>query len=508
MSFVIPAIVGLAAAAAGFLIGYRYRKRIATAQAESIEAKAEARLSEAKKEEKEIVLKAKEQAIQIIDDAKKEEKERREELKRLQNRLEERENMFDKKFNEFEERKSALQEKAEHIKSLKEKIDAKMAEQVTKLEEIARLSQDEAKQELVSRVEADAQEDLLALKVKFDKQNHEALEEKAQQIMVTAMERTASNHASETTSTSVQLPSDDMKGRIIGKDGRNIKTIEKMTGCELIIDETPGLLLISGFSPIRRRVTKLALDKLIKDGRIQPAKIEECIEEAKKELAIDLKKTGEQVLSDLGIIGVDPKLVSIVGRLKYRTSYGQNILNHSIEVAHISALIAEEIGVDPAMAKKAGFFHDIGKAVDHESQGTHTQLGHTILTKFGMPKEVAEVALTHHDSNPPLILTKIVMAADAISASRVGARRDTYEQFVARLEELEGTAKSFPGVDKVYAIQAGREIRVFVTPDAVDDYAAYNLAKDIARKIESELAYPGEIRVNVIRETRAIEYAR
>ena len=326
--------------------------------------------------------------------------------------------------------------------------------------------------------------------------------------MINAMERTASNHASETTSTSVQLPSDEMKGRIIGKDGRNIKTLEKLTGCELIIDETPGLLLISGFSPVRRRVCKIAIEKLIKDGRIQPAKIEEMVDLAKRELAVDIKKAGDEALHQLGIIGLDPKLSSIVGRLKYRTSYGQHILNHSLEVAYLSGIIAEEVGVDPAKARKAGFFHDIGKAVDHDNQGTHTQIGYTILKKFGVDEDIAQVALTHHDPNPPLLLTKIVMAADAISASRVGARRDTYEQYVALLEELENTAKDFPGVDKVYAIQAGREIRVFVSSKDVDDYQSYNLAKDIARKIESELQYPGEIRVNVIRELRAIEYAR
>jgi len=344
--------------------------------------------------------------------------------------------------------------------------------------------------------------------MKFDKQNHEDIESKAQTIIINAIERTAANHAAETTSTAVSLPSDEMKGRIIGKDGRNIKTIEKMTGCELIIDETPGMILVSGFSPIRRRVCSLALQKLIKDGRIQPARIEEFIQDAKKELAVDIRKAGEEVLHRLGIIGIDPKLVSIVGRLKYRTSYGQNILQHSEEVAHLCAIMAEELGVDVAKAKKAGFFHDIGKAVDHETTGTHTEIGYTILKKFNVDEETSQVALTHHDINPPLLLTKLVMAADAISASRVGARRDTYEQFVARLDELEKTAKDFPGVDKVYAIQAGREIRVFVTPEEVDDYQSYNLAKDIARKIENELTYPGEIRVNVIRETRSIEYAR
>ncbi|KKS70991.1 MAG: Ribonuclease Y [Candidatus Magasanikbacteria bacterium GW2011_GWE2_42_7] len=299
-----------------------------------------------------------------------------------------------------------------------------------------------------------------------------------------------------------------MKGRIIGKEGRNIKTIERMTGCEIIIDETPEMLVISSFSPIRRRVCQLAIEKLIKDGRIQPAKIEEYIEEAKRDLAIDLKKSGEAALQEMGVIASDPKLASIVGRLKYRTSYGQNVLNHSLEVGHIAGLIAAEVGMDPSHARKAGFFHDIGKAIDHDTEGAHTDIGRQIMEKFNMHADFAEVCNTHHDTNPPLLLTKLVMAADAISASRTGARRDTYEQYVSRLKELEETAMSFPGIEKVYAIQAGREVRVFVTPEEIDDYAAYNLAKDIARKIESELQYPGEIKVNVIRETRVIEYAR
>jgi ribonuclease Y len=391
---------------------------------------------------------------------------------------------------------------------MKKRVDEQHEAATAKLQTVANMSREEALTELLNRVSEAEQDALMSRKLKMDHETAETLKEKAQAIMITAMERTASNHASETTSTAVDLPSDEMKGRIIGKEGRNIKTLEKLTGCELIIDETPDQILISGFSPIRRRVAHLALNRLIKDGRIQPAKIEEAVEESKKELALDIKKAGEEALHKLGIVGIDPKLVSIVGRLKYRTSYGQHILNHSIEVAQLCAIMAAELGMDVAKAKKAGFFHDIGKAVDQDTQGTHTEIGHTILTKFGVDPELAEVALTHHDPNPPLLLTKIVMAADAISASRTGARRDTFEQYVARLEELEAVAKDFPGVDKVYAIQAGREVRVFVQPTDVDEYQSYNLAKDIARKIESTLQYPGEIRVNVIRETRAIEYAR
>lgn len=505
MSTILIAVVALAA---GLAIGYVMRKNIAKSRANSVEALAEKRLVEAKNKEQDVLLKAKEKAIKIIDDAKKEEDDRRKELRQVQDRLNQRESMYDKKLNEFEARKEKLQDRLKQIDAMQEKVEQINAQAVEKLQAVAGFSADQAKNELFKKIEESAAEDMLAMNIKFDKQNHEALEVKAREVVINAMQRTATNHASETTSTAVPLPSDEMKGRIIGKDGRNIKTIEKLTGCELIIDETPQMILISGFSPIRRRVCSIALQKLIKDGRIQPARIEEYIEEAKKELAIDLRKTGEEVMHKLGFVGFDPKLVSIVGRLKYRTSYGQNILNHSIEVAHLCGIMAKELGMDANKAKKAGFFHDIGKAVDHDTQGTHTEIGYTILKKFNVDEDIAQVALTHHDQNPPLLLTKIVMAADAISASRIGARRDTYEQFVARLDELEQTAKDFPGVDKVYAIQAGREIRVFVNTDTVDDYQSYNLAKDIARKIENELAYPGEIRVNVIRETRAIEYAR
>jgi len=508
MSVITTLVSALVALAVGLGLGYILRKQIAQARANSVETIAEKRLVEAKNKEQDVILKAKEQAIKIIDGAKKEEEERRKELREIQSRLNQRESMYDKKLSEFEARKEKLQEKVVQIEAIKERVDQLNEQAVEKLQTVSGYSSEQAKKELFEKIEANAAEDLVALNIKFNKQNHEEIDVRARELVINAMQRTATNHASETTSTAVSLPSDEMKGRIIGKDGRNIKSIEKLTGCELIIDETPGLILVSSFSPIRRRVCSIALQKLINDGRIQPARIEEFIEEAKKELAIDLRKTGEEAVHKLGFVGLDPKLISIVGRLKYRTSYGQNILNHSIEVAHLSAIMAKELGLDANKARKAGFFHDIGKAVDHDTQGTHTEIGYTILKKFGVDEDIAQVALTHHDENPDLLVTKIVMAADAISASRIGARRDTYEQFVARLDELEQTARDFPGVNKVYAIQAGREIRVFVNTDEVDDYQSYNLAKDIARKIENELAYPGEIRVNVIRETRAIEYAR
>jgi len=492
----------------GVVLGYIIRVQMAKAKIASAEVRAEQLITEAKNKEKETLLRAKDDAITIINEAKKEEKERRQELQNMRERLEKRENMFDQKILEFENTKTKLQQKIEDVQKAKEKINEITAQAEQRLQEISGLTKEQALETLIERIAKDTEQDVVGRIAKIERANTELYEAKAREIVIDAIQRSAADHASETTSTAITLPSDEMKGRIIGKDGRNIKAIEKLTGCELIIDDTPDMLLISGFSPIRRRVCYLALEKLIKDGRIQPARIEEYITEAKKELALDIKQAGEEALYKLGITGLDPKLVSIVGRLKYRTSYGQNILNHSVEVAHLCAMIAEEVGIDPIMAKKAGFFHDIGKAVDQDTQGTHMEIGETILKKFGLHEDICYAARHHHDDQANHLITDIVKAGDAISASRVGARRDTYEQYVMRLEELERVAKNFDGIDKVYAIQAGREVRVFVKPDQIDDFGAYNLAKDIARKIESELQYPGEIKVHVIRESRVIEYAK
>ncbi len=505
---IITALASFGGIALGIGIGVFVYKQMAKAKANSAEAKVEQIISDAKNKEKELLIKAKEKALKIIEDAKKEEQEAKEELKQIKIRLEKRESLFDQKLIDFEENKQKLQQKADEIKEIREKIENLKQEAENKLQQIAGYSTDQAKEELLKKVEQEHKEDIYNRIIKLERAGSEIYEEKARELVVEAIQRCASNHASETTSTVVNLPSDDMKGRIIGKDGRNIKTIEKLTGCELIIDDTPEILLISGFSPIRRRVCQIALEKLIKDGRIQPARIEEFIDEAKKELALDIKKAGEEALYNLGITGLDPKFISIVGRLKYRTSYGQNVLNHSIEVAHLSAIIASELGLDATIAKRAGFFHDIGKAVDQETKGGHPEIGETILKKFEMDETSIDAARHHHDDKPENIYTQIVKAADAISSSRVGARRDSYEQYVARLEELEKTASQFTGIEKVYAIQAGREVRIFIKPEEIDDYGARELAKNVAKKIEEELKYPGEIKVNVIRETRVVEYAR
>ncbi|HOX60863.1 MAG TPA: ribonuclease Y [Candidatus Magasanikbacteria bacterium] len=508
MSEVLTILGILAGIGAGVAVGWYLRKQVAQAKMNSAESKIEKIIAEAKTKEQELLLHAKEKAIKIIDDAKKEEDVRHQDLRQMQQRLEQRETMFDKQMLDFDERKTKLQQKVEEVQAVKKRVDEAYQIAEEKLQTISGYSKDEAKEVLFNNVEKSIHEDLSVRIMKLERENSEAIDNKAREIVLDAIQRCATDHSSETTSSVVNLPSDEMKGRIIGKDGRNIKTIEKMTGCELIIDETPDIILISSFSPIRRRICQLALEKLIKDGRIQPARIEEFIEESKKELAVDIKKAGEEALYKLGITGIDPKLVSIAGRLKYRTSYGQNILNHSMEVAYLSGLMAEELGLDVAKAKRAGFFHDIGKAVDQDTQGTHPEIGAMILKKFNMDEDCQDAALTHHLDKPEKLISQVVKSADAISGARVGARRDTYEQYVARLDELEKTAKEFPGIEKVYAIQAGREIRVFVKPNEVDDYQAYNLAKDIARKIEGELQYPGEIKVMVIREARVIEYAR
>jgi len=408
----------------------------------------------------------------------------------------------------LESKKQELLDKAERIDKIKSEIAKIKEEQLAKLEKIAGLTKEEAKKVLLDNTEREIKEDLVIRYKKLNQQAAEDLDKKAKEMLSLAIQRCAVSHATETTTSVIDLPTDEMKGRIIGREGRNIRTIERLTGVEIIVDDTPQAITVSGFSPIRRQVAKKALEKLIVDGRIHPVKIEEAIENAKKEIALEIKTAGENTIYELGITGLDPKLVQIVGRLKYRTSYGQNILQHSIEIANISALLAEELGADVTIAKKGGLLHDIGKAVDHEVQGTHPEIGYDILKKFGMPEEIAYIARSHHEDSPNTLEAIIVKVADAISGARPGARKDTYEQYLQRLEELEKVATTFGGVERAYAIQAGREIRVFVLPEELDDLASIKLAKDIAKKIEEELKYPGEIKVTLIREKRIIEYAR
>lgn len=466
--------------------------------------------NDAQKKEQDILMRAKEKAIKILEESRLEEKRASEEFKKQQATLAERENEFGKKLLEIDDTRKAVEQKVTQIEEDKKSLDALKAEETKKLEEVSGLTRDEALARMLKLVEEQHQETLLSRIRKLEQMETEEIEKKAKNILGVAIQRLASSAVSETTTTHVELPNEEMKGRIIGREGRNIKALEYYTGCELIVDDSPGMLTISGFSPIRRQVAKRALEKLIADGRIHPGRIEETIEESKKELALDIKKAGEDALFELGIsmAGIDPKLIQILGRLKYRTSYGQNALLHSMEVANLAALIGEELKANVTICKKGGLFHDIGKGVDHDMQGSHPELGYQIMKKFGFPEELCYQSIGHHEDKPKTLEAVIVKAADAISGARPGARKDSLEFYVKRLEELENTASSFEGVEKVYAIQAGREIRVFVNPKSIDDLSATKLARDIANKIEATLKYPGEVRVTLIRETRVIEYAR
>lgn len=505
-----PIIIGLTVLGLviGIVAGYFIRKKMAQVEADSLESKMQTLVNEAKTKEQEILLRAKEKSLKIIDDAKKEEDLRREELRGLQNRLEKRETLFDQKLLDLESKQTKIQEKAKQLEEVKEQIRTIKEKQLETLEKIAQMNKEEAQAVLLKNVEREMEEALISRVRKIQAENISELEEEAKKKISAAIQRCAISHAVESTTTVVDLPSDEMKGRIIGREGRNIRTIEQLIGVEIVIDDTPNVITISGFSPIRRQVAKKALEKLILDGRIHPAKIEEAIEEAKKELAVEIKKAGENACYEVGVAGLDPKLVQIIGRLKYRTSYGQNVLQHSIEVSHLSAILAEELGANVTVAKKAGFLHDIGKAVDHEIQGTHPEIGRDIAKKFNLPEEIIAPILTHHEDAPPTLEAVIVKVADAISGARPGARKDTYERYLQRLEELEGIATRIEGVEKAYAIQAGREIRVFVEPGKISDMQAFETAKTIAKGIEEELKYPGEIKVTVIRENRVVEYAR
>lgn len=508
MEILLSAVIAIVTFAAGLAGGYLWRKSWAQKRKDSIEAKVEKMVVEAKAKQKEMLLAAQEKTIKIIEDAKVEAKQVKVEMDQAKTRLEKRESLFDQKILELEAQKTDFADKAEKIAKSKEEIQKIKEDQLAKLEKIAGFTKPEAEKILMDNAEKMVADNLVHRIKKLEMTASDEFEKKAKEVLSVVIERCASSHAAETTSSTVALPSDEMKGRIIGREGRNIKTIEQLTGVEIIIDDTPQAITLSSFSPIRRQVAKRAIEKLIFDGRIHPGRIEETIQEAKQELAVEIKKAGEGAVYDLGITGLDPKLVQILGRLKYRTSYGQNILNHSTEVAILSGMLAEELGANVAVAKKSGLLHDIGKAVDHEVAGTHPEIGRDICKKFGVTDDIIAGVLEHHNDKPSTLEAVIVKVADAISGAREGARKDSYENYLQRLEELEKIAQTFTGVEKVYAIAAGREVRVFVTPDHVDDLGAVKMAKDIAEKIEAELKYPGEIKVNVIREKRVVEFAR
>lgn len=498
----------LVAVVSGFS-GYFLRKIIAKNQLNTAESKLEKLSEEAKIKSKELLLDAKDKAVKILEEAKGEEKKRIEQARRIEERVEEKEKKIEREFANLEKEKKSLREKAGEIKRVHEEVLTVKQQQKEKLEKIGGLTQEEAKKTLLKIAEKENKVEIVQLIKKLSGEKKEELENKARDIMSLAMQKYAGSHASETTSSTVSIPSDEVKGRIIGREGRNIKTLERMSGAEIIVDDTPEVIVISSFDPMRRDVAKMALESLIEDGRIHPTKIEESVEAAQKMVQEKIRKSGEAAAYDVGVAGVDPKLIFLLGKLRYRTSYGQNVLLHSLEVAHLSGALAGELGMDVSLAKKAGLFHDIGKAVDHEIQGTHVEIGVSILKKFNQPQEIIDAVKSHHEDYPfKDNLGLIVAAADALSASRPGARKGTLEKYLKRLDELEKAVLSFENVDKCYAIQAGREVRVFVSPEKVDDLEAYNLAKKIAKKIEEELNYPGEIKINVLRETRAIEFAR
>ena len=498
----------LLASVVGLGVGYWIRLLVAQKQTNSAEKKAQDLVHEAKNKQKELLLEAKDKSLKIIDEAKQEDNQRRREHDEKIRRLEKRENTFDQKIMELEDKKTRLQDKEVEVDKLKEKIQGIKEQGMAKLQKISEMTQEEAASALIKNVESGIEEDLLSRTRKLERESQEEYEKKARHLIAAAMERCAHNLAVETTTTSVTLPSDEMKGRIIGKEGRNIKAIEHLTGTEIIVDDTPDTIFISGYNPIRRHVARIALEKLILDGRIHPGRIEDAIEAAKKELAREIRKAGEDATFELGVVGLDPKLVQILGRLKYRTSYGHNVLAHSVEVAILAGSIAAELGANVSLCRKGGLLHDIGKALDHEIQGGHPEIGYDIMKKYGLPEEVAYMSIGHHEDSPKTLEAVIVKVADSISGARPGARKDTYEQYVQRMDELEKVALSFDGIEKVYAIYAGREVRVFIQPEKLDDWAAKKLAKDIAVKIEQELKYPGEIKITVFREQRMIEYAR
>lgn len=502
-------ILGILSLLIGGGAGYVIRQSIAKKQLNTAEGKAEKLLEEAEKTSQETVLAAKNKAVEILEEAKKKEQEREDQILRSEQRLEKKEVALDQKTEEIEKNRKILEQKVEEVRRIRTEAEEARKRELDRLEKIAGLSKEQAKAILLQLTEEENR-DLLAQRIaKIEKEGREDLEKRAKNIMTSVIQKYAGSHAAEVVTTTVSIPSDEVKGRIIGREGRNIKALEKLTGVEIIVDDTPEAVVISGFDPVRREIARLTLEKLIGDGRIHPTRIEEAVEFAKKEIDNKIKEAGEAATYDLGIAGLDPKLVYLIGRLRYRTSFGQNVLLHSLEVAHLSGALAAELGADVMTAKKAGLLHDIGKAVDHEIQGTHIEIGVKILEKFSMPKEVIDGMKSHHEDYPfETPESFIIAAADAISASRPGARKDTLEKYLKRLEELESTANSFAGVEKTYAIQAGREIRVFVKPEEIDDLGALKLAREIADKIEQELKYPGEIKVNVLRETRSVEYAR
>ena len=509
----ILSIAAVVLCAVFFAAGILYRKKVAEKQIGSAEEEAKRIINEAIKggenKKREMLLEAKEEIHKSRSEYEREVKERRAEVSKQERRLQQKEEALDKKINLHEKKEDELAKKIAAIDKKQEEVDSLKRSQMEVLEKISGLTQDEAKAYILKGVEDDVRHET-AMKIKeIEAQMKEEADQTAREIIATAIQRCAADHAAETTVSVVPLPNDEMKGRIIGREGRNIRTLETITGVDLIIDDTPEAITVSSFDPVRREVARLALEKLIADGRIHPTRIEDMVEKARREVDHTIKVEGERATFETGVHNLHPELIKLLGRQKYRTSYGQNVLNHSIEVAHIAGLMASELGVDVTLAKRAGLLHDLGKSVDHEMEGSHVQLGVELARKYKENPVVINAIEAHHgDVEPQTVIACLVQAADAISAARPGARRENVENYIRRLEKLEELTNSFPGVEKAYAIQAGREVRVMVKPEEVTEDNMILLAHDLAKKIESELEYPGQIKVNVIRETKAVEYAK
>ena len=507
---IIAAVVGLAI---GIGAGYFVRKNISEAKIGEADSLAKNIIDQANKDaetmKKEKLLEAKEEIHKFRSDAEKENRERRSELQKYERRVIQKEESLDRKQQSIESKESNLNQKLRAVDEKQKEVEAIKVKQLEKLEDISGITSEKAKDIILSNAEKEVRHEMSIMIKEIETQAKEDAEKKSREIIGYAIQKCAADHVAETTVTVVNLPNDEMKGRIIGREGRNIRTLETLTGIDLIIDDTPEAVILSGFDPIRREIARIALEKLISDGRIHPARIEEMVEKAKREVENIIKEYGEQAIFETGVHSLHPELVKLLGRLNYRTSYGQNVLKHSIEVAHIAGIMAAEIGADIKLAKRAGLLHDIGKAVDHEMEGTHIEIGMDLLRRYKESKDVIHAMSTHHgDYEPQTVEAVLVTAADAISAARPGARRETLEAYIKRLEKLEEIANSYDGVDKSYAIQAGREIRIMVKPEKINDEEIHLLARDITKKIEDELEYPGQIKVSIIRETRAVEYAK